>query len=319
MNEFDIIARFFAPLAKHKGALGLKDDAALLRVPVSQELVITTDTLVEKVHFIGDEPPALLAQKLLRVNCSDMAAMGAKPFGYFLNLSVPATTDENWFQSFANGLRIDQKTFACSLLGGDTTSTHGALTLSATMPGLVPRGKALRRNGAKPGDDIYVTGTIGDAALGLKVIKGQLAADKKALEYLLNRYRLPSPRLALAQKLRALATACMDISDGLMQDLDHICNASKTGAEIYWESIPLSKAAQSVVFPAFQETILAGGDDYELLFTAPSHAAKQLAKAAGMTNIPITRIGQVTAGKSSRIVDKDGHEIFLPRKGYMHF
>ncbi len=328
MDEFALIATYLAPLAG-KGSFGLTDDAAVVSVPRGQELVVTKDCLVEGVHFIGDEPAALIARKLLRVNLSDLAAMGATPYGYFLALMLPASRREKWLKDFAYGLQADQKEFGLALLGGDTTATSGPVSLSCTMLGLVPRDQALRRRGARVGDDIWVSGTVGDAALGLQVARGQWPALSKKFTnhrsqitgHLLSRYRLPSPRVALGQKLRSLATACIDLSDGLVQDLGHICAVSQAGAAIRWEAVPLSDAARAGMRAVkdFNEAVLAGGDDYELCFTAPPAAAAKLRRLARSLKLPLTRIGVVTKAKGVRVTDAGGREIILRRKGYRHF
>ncbi len=302
MNEFDFIKTLLRPLAG-EGSFALSDDAASIRVPDLHELVITKDALVRGVHFIGTEPASQIARKALRVNLSDCAAMGAKPFSYLLALMLPPGITEEWLGSFVQGLKTDQEHFGVSLLGGDTTRSKSELAVSITMLGLVPHGKALRRNGAKTGDGIYVSGTIGDGALGL---------IHKYDTFLLQRYQLPEPRIALGQKLQGIATSCMDISDGLAQDLGHICAASGTGAIIEWNKIPLSDAARTC--NPEPEIILAGGDDYELLFTVPPSAAPQLANMQG-----ITRIGSITEGGGVKILDASGAPIPLTRKGYRHF
>lgn len=312
MDEFGFIARFLSPLAaKENGAFGLTDDAAVIDVPAGQQLVLTKDALVEGVHFIGDEPPADIARKALRVNLSDLAAMGATPRAYMLALMLPAFADEQWLRDFTVGLQMDQGEFGISLIGGDTTRTLGSLALSVTMFGFVPAGMALRRSGARAGDDIYVSGTIGDAALGLSVAKYELTGD-----FLLNRYRLPQPRVALGAHLRGIVSSCTDISDGLAQDLGHICEQSQVGAAIEWSAVPLSDAARASGAVAAQ-TILGGGDDYELLFTASPENAHKLQALAAIT--PITRIGNITGGSGVHVFDAQGAEITLAHKGYKHF
>jgi thiamine-monophosphate kinase len=309
MDEFGFIARLLSPLASEPGAFGLTDDAAALQVPAGHELIVTKDALVEGVHFTGKETAGNIARKVLRVNLSDLAAMGAEPYGYLLALMLPKAVAEAWLTAFAAGLKADQSEFGLSLLGGDTTRTPGVLSISVTMMGLVPTGKTLRRNGAKVGDAIYVSGTIGDAALGLSIAKETiLKIDATTRDFLYGRYLLPQPRIELGQQLRSVATSSMDISDGLVQDLGHICAASEVGAVIEWDKIPLSKAAiQSNL--AIPQTILAGGDDYELLFTAPANV-----KLEG-----ITRIGTITQGSAVIVLDAQGEEIKLARKGYKHF
>jgi len=322
MNELDLIKNYFAPLSTGEtGAFGLTDDAAVLAVPEGMELVVTKDAISEGVHFIGNEPPALIARKLLRTNLSDLAAMGARPYGYFLALMLPEKTDEAWIKVFAEGLRSDQEIFGITLMGGDTTRTRGTLSLSLTALGLVPRGQALRRAGARIGDGIYVSGTIGDAALGLQVARCKLQVSKEADAHLLERYRVPSPRVELGQKLRGVATASIDVSDGLMQDLGHIAECSGIGAVVIWEDIPLSDAAKSALplVARPHETIAAGGDDYELLFTAPRTMHEKLCSLAKDAGVNITRIGEIKPGDSVKLVDKTGREIYLERVGYNHF
>jgi thiamine-monophosphate kinase len=322
MNEFEFIATFLAPLAaREKGALGLTDDAAIVKVPPGQELVITKDAIVQGVHFIGNELPGLIARKALRVNLSDLAAMGATPYAYFLALMLPSSVDKAWLEAFAEGLGADQKTYGITLMGGDTTHAPNALSLSVTALGLVPATKALLRNGAKPGDDIYVSGTIGDAALGLKVAHGTLQVPATARNYLLERYQLPRPRTMVGIQLHDIATSCIDISDGLVQDLGHICNASKVAARIRFDTIPLSPSARSALVSLENpyEIVLTGGDDYELLFTAPPAASAKLAAVANKTDVPFTRIGRISEGTGVRVLSAEGKEIVLSREGYRHF
>jgi len=312
MDEFHFISTMLAPLATDKGALGLKDDAAVLAVPADQELVITKDAISAGVHFIGDEPPELIARKLLAVNLSDLAAMGAKPWGYFLALMLPSSSDEKWLAGVAAGLKAAQSDYDISLMGGDTTCTRGPLALSVTALGLVPKGGALLRRGATAGDGIYVSGTLGDAALGLAIAQGKLPSN----DFLLSRYRLPQPRVALGKALRGIASACMDISDGLMQDLGHLCAASGVGAEVRYADIPLSDAGSKL---ATHESVLAGGDDYELLFTVPAPREARLVAAVKNAGTPVARIGTIREGAAVQAFDAQGREIILARKGYSHF
>ena len=315
MNEFSIIKKYLLPLAKNaQGALSLTDDAAILKTPKGYEQIITKDAIVAGVHFFGDEPADKIAQKLLRVNLSDLAAMGATPYSYFLALMLPKTTSENWIKSFAKGLEESQKDFAITLMGGDTTSSP-TLAFSITAIGLVKSGKALKRSGAKIGDDIFVSGTIGDSALGLYAIKNKLKNP-----YLISRYLIPQPRISLGQELQGIANSCMDISDGLMQDLSHITNASGVGAEINWQDIPLSSAAKKLL-PRLKnpyEIIAAGGDDYELLFTVPAKFSSKLQKISNKLSLPITKIGKITSNKQVLLLD-NGDKINLSIKGYNHF
>jgi thiamine-monophosphate kinase len=325
VDEFGFIASLLRPLTQGAPeALGLRDDAALIKPPAGMTLVITKDAISAGVHCIGDEPAGLIARKLLRANLSDLAAMGAAPYGYFLALLLPATTDEAWLHDFAAGLRADQEAFGITLMGGDTTRTHGPLALSATLLGLVPDGQALLRGGAKDGDSIYVSGTLGDGAMGLKVAQQDaalagLGASHRA--YLLERYRLPQPRIAWGQALRGVASACMDISDGLVQDLGHLCAASGVGAVLEAASVPLSEAAQAALalVPAGAQLPLIGGDDYELLFTVPQAQDKTLHALAKECNVRVTRVGRMThAQQDVRVLDMQGEALQLTEKGYRH-
>ena len=312
-GEFALIARHFRPLAG-PGGLGLADDAALLAPPPGRELVLTVDAMVAGVHFLPDDPPDLVARKLLRVNLSDLAAKGATPLGYLLALAAPRATPESWFAGFAAGLAQDQATFAIALLGGDTTSTPGPVTLSLTALGHVAPGGMIRRAGAQPGDLVFVTGTIGDGALGLLVSQGRLADPSG---WLRDRYLLPRPRLGLLRP--GLVSAGMDVSDGLVQDLGHLCRAAGLAAEIEAALVPLSPAARAAG-PQFLPTCLTGGDDYELLLAAPAAAEPALAAAAAEADIPLTRIGRFHSGPPGVIVrGADGAPMPLGAGGWSHF
>lgn len=324
-GEFDIIARYFAPLAAGApGALGLSDDAAVLSPPAGQDLVLTTDTIVAGVHFLPDDPAGEVARKLLRVNLSDLAAMGATPHGYLLSFAVPATTAEDWIADFAAGLDEDQRAYALALLGGDTTATPGPATLSLTAIGGVPAGAALRRAGARAGDGVYVSGTIGDAAFGLQVLLGKRRSDDADRDHLAARYRRPQPRLALGRALleRGLATAAIDVSDGLVADLRHLCAASRVDATVAAPDVPLSGAGQRLVEaePDSLRTALAGGDDYELLFTAPADRDAEVAGLARAVDLPLTRIGTVHDGEGEVVVrDAAGAAMAFESAGWSHF
>jgi thiamine-monophosphate kinase len=308
-----MIARHFRPLAG-PGALDLGDDAALLVPPAGRELVLTVDAMVAGVHFLPDDPPELVGRKLLRVNLSDLAAKGATPLGYLMTVSAPRGTPDAWFAGFAAGLAADQVEFAVTLLGGDTTSTPGPISLSLTAIGHVAPGQMVRRTGAQPGDGIWVTGTIGDGALGLAVAQGKLADPTG---YLLDRYRLPRPRLGLP--IAGIASAGMDISDGLVQDLGHLCRAAGLAAEIEAALVPLSDPAHTAG-PEWLPTCLTGGDDYELLLAVPparEAALQQIAQAAGM---PVTRVGGFRPGSPGVMVrDTTGQQLSLEREGWSHF
>ena len=312
-GEFALIARYFRPLAG-PAALGLADDAALLTPPPGRDLVLTADAMVAGVHFLPDDPPDLVARKLLRVNLSDLAAKGATPLGYLLTLAAPRATAEAWFAGFAAGLARDQAAFAIALLGGDTTSTSGPVSLSLTALGHVAPGGMIRRVGARAGDGVFVTGTIGDGALGLAVAQGRIADPSG---HLLDRYRLPRPRLGLLRP--GLVAAAMDVSDGLVQDLGHLCRAAGVGATIEAALVPLSPAARAVGPEGFAPC-LTGGDDYELLLAVPAAAEPALRARAAEQDVPLTRIGHFHAGPPGVIVrGADGTVMPLPVGGWSHF
>ncbi|MDR3535351.1 MAG: thiamine-phosphate kinase [Acetobacteraceae bacterium] len=311
--EFALIARHFRPLAG-PGALDLRDDAALLAPPPGRELVLTVDAMVAGVHFLPDDPPDLVGRKLLRVNLSDLAAKGAVPLGYLMTVSTPKATPESWYAAFAAGLAADQVQYGITLLGGDTTSTPGPISLSLTAIGHVAPGTAVHRFGAQAGDGIWVTGTIGDGALGLAVATGRLADPSG---YLLERYRLPQPRVGLA--ICGVASAGMDVSDGLVQDLGHICRASGLGATIEAARVPLSDAARAAG-PDWLKTCLAGGDDYELLLAVPPAHEAALQRAASAAGMAVTRIGSFHQGEPLVMVrDASGEPLALERGGWSHF
>jgi thiamine-monophosphate kinase len=311
--EFALIARHFRPLAG-PGSRDLQDDAAVLAPPPGRELVLTCDAMVAGVHFLPDDPPDLVGRKLLRVNLSDLAAKGAVPIGYLMTVSAPRDTPDAWFAAFADGLRQDQLEYGITLLGGDTTSTSGPISLSLTAIGHVAPGQAPQRAGAAAGDDIWVTGTVGDGALGLAVARVRLADPTG---YLLSRYRLPQPRIGLA--IGGIASAGMDISDGLIQDLGHICRASGLGAEIDAAAVPLSEPARAAG-PDWFVACLTGGDDYELLLAVPparEPALRQVAHAAG---VAVTRIGAFQSGAPEVVVrGDDGQRLPIAKGGWSHF
>src|SRR6202167_2030893 len=285
-GEDSLIARYFRPLATDPGAFGLSDDAAVLKA-LGQDIIVTTDAIVEGVHFLSDDPPQTIAKKALRVNLSDLAAKGATPAGFALTLAL-RQVDENWLAAFARGLGEDTSAFTCPLLGGDTVSTPGPLMISITAFGRVPEGKMIHRGGARPGDHVVVTGTIGDAALGLDIPrKGRvatvLANDTTSRDMLVGRYRVPEPRNALAQAIRVHAHAAMDVSDGLAGDLAKLCAASTVSAVIDLPAIPLSKATSAVLVAGAvsMDAIVSGGDDYEILCTVPQGAFGEFMQATG--------------------------------------
>lgn len=323
MGEFELINELFAPLATDPGALGLTDDASVFSLPEGTEAVITKDVMVEGVHFLPDADPALVGQKLLRVNLSDLAAMGADPMGYWLGVQLRNEGAHDWLAKFVEGLRADQTTFGLSLMGGDTVSTPGPIALSLTAMGTVPSGAALRRSGAKVGDKIYVSGTIGDGVLGLRAAKGDLpdldAADR---DYFLSRLECPTPRLALGRALRGFATSAIDISDGLAADAGHVAGASSACLMIDAEAVPLSSAARRVLAKGLTtlEELLSGGDDYELLFTAPPARAREVTGLAA--DVPVIAVGEVTAGAGVQVT-RNGAPLSFPKGraggGFSHF
>jgi len=322
-GEFEVIKDIFSPLAATMpGSLGLTDDAALLDLQAGEQLVLTKDAMVAGVHFFDNDRPDYIAKKLLRTNLSDLAAMGAKPVGYLLATAWTDGCDEQWLKSFAKGLEEDQAYFHIGLLGGDTVKTPGPLTLSLTALGAVKTGSALRRNGAQVGDLIYVSGTLGDSALGLRSLMGQLPIlHQNHTDFLQNRYYLPQPRLRLGQELVGFATSCLDISDGLLADIGHICTQSGVGAVIQRDRIPLSNATGAVLEKGSEawNWVVGGGDDYELAFTVSVTKAKQVEALARDAGEKITHIGEITSGSAPVFVDELGHEVKVSKIGWAHF
>jgi thiamine-monophosphate kinase len=321
MNEFDRIDRFFRPLATHEAALGLRDDVALLSPKAGMQIILTTDAISQGIHFIGDEPPSEIARKLMRVNLSDIAAKGGVPIGYLLDIILPRDLTDEWFENFASGLARDQNEFGLSLLGGDTISTSGTPSFSMTMIGEVPNGKALLRGGAKVGDAIVVSGNLGEGAAGLLASRKKLSAISDIdAAYLISRYRLPQPRLAAGQAIQNIAHASMDISDGLMQDLGHMCKASGVGATVHLEAIPITASIRKLWLAGDMTTedIVAGGDDYELLFAVPKDQFGVLADIARETKTPLTLIGEFTQNTNVEL-SRYGKQVVLSKLGYSHF
>jgi thiamine-monophosphate kinase len=314
-GEFALIHRYFAPLAAgFPGALGLEDDAATYQPPAGHELVLTADALVEGRHYLAADPADRVARKMLRVNLSDLAAKGAKAIGYLMTVALGPDIDEDWIAKFVEGLAADQKEFGIALMGGDTVATPGPTTLSVTALGIVPQGKAVRRAGAQVGDKLFVSGTIGDGALGLKVLRGELLGlDRTMREALADRYQVPRPRMQLGMSLVGAAHAGMDVSDGLVADAGHIAEASHCGLVIRAERVPLSPAAQEALAGHLDllPTILTGGDDYELLFTASAMRPEWAEQ--------VTEIGEIVSGSGVRVLDRDGAEIALAQRGFQHF
>lgn len=325
-GEDRLIARHFRSIARHPGALGLTDDAAVLAPPSGHEWVLTADAVVGGVHFFADDPPDAVARKALRVNLSDLAAKGAKPTGFLMTLALPKEQGEAWLKAFTRGLGADARRFNCPLLGGDTVRTPGPVTISITAFGSLPKGTMVRRNGARPGDRIVVTGTVGDAALGLKLRLDRGAARRWRLDgpmrrHLAQRYLVPEPRNALAEALRRHASAGMDVSDGLIGDFGKLARASSVGAEIDLASVPLSKAARTALAadPAALEAILTGGDDFEVVATVPPAKLAAFKAAARRAGVPVTEIGAVTGGKGVRLRASDGRLLRFARSSFSHF
>lgn len=325
-SEDDLIARHFAPLAG-PGSLALKDDAALLASKPGFDLVLTCDALVAGVHFFPEDPPEAIAAKALRVNLSDLASKGAVPAGFLLALALPhARTDhdiggDGWLSGFAEGLRQDISAYGVPLLGGDTVSTPGPLTVSITALGHVPQGRMVPRTGARAGDALYVSGTIGDAALGLQVRLGTLAPEAWAANALVARYLRPQPRLALGPALLAHARAAMDLSDGLIGDLAKMMRVSGTGARLFAAQVPLSEAAKGAIsgdVGAFKQA-LTGGDDYEILASVAPDRAEALEAACREAGVPVTRIGDVTPGPGVDVLDEALQLMVFDRTSYTHF
>jgi thiamine-monophosphate kinase len=314
-GEFELIAELFAPPATDPGARGLGDDGAVLPAG-SEDLVVVKDALVEGVHFLPDDPPATIARKALRVNLSDLAAMGAKATHYLVAMVRPPRLDDRWLEAMVVGLADDQAAFGVSLLGGDTVATPGPLVLAVTALGRVPPGEALSRAGARPDEDVWVSGTLGDAAQGLAILRGAWSPPEADAAALVARYRVPQPRLALGGRLRGIATACQDVSDGLVQDMGHIAARSGVAVTIDAAALPLSDAAREA--PDALTCALSGGDDYELLFTSPPDRRLQIAALARELGIPLTRIGRTADGRGVVVVDAAGTPIVLDRRGWSH-
>ncbi|CAA7623711.1 Thiamine-monophosphate kinase [Candidatus Terasakiella magnetica] len=322
-DEFGLIAELFAPLAAgFPGALGLTDDAAFIPATPGFDTVATMDAIVAGVHFLSDDPPDLIARKLVRVNLSDLAAKGAVPKTVMLAAAFPQGVTQAWLRAFAAGLAEDLGHYDVALIGGDTVSTSGPLTLTLTALGMVEQGRGLLRSGARPGQDIWVSGWIGDGALGLKACQRQLThLSLTAQDSLSNRYRLPRPRVELGPRLIGLAAAAMDVSDGLVQDLGHICRASGAGAVIEAEAVPLSAGAREALAAdhSLLATILTGGDDYEILFTAWPEQDGALRSLSDSLALDLTRIGRMVDGASVSVVDGQGAAIPLACGGWRHF
>jgi len=323
--EDRLIARYFRPLAAHPGALGLIDDAAVLAPPPGCDLVLTTDGVIAGVHFFPDDPPETVGRKALRMNLSDLAAKGARPVGFLMSVALAKENDETWLAAFTAGLAEDVRDYQCPLMGGDTDHTPGLTSVSIAAFGVVPHGTMVLRSTAKVGDRVAVTGTIGDAALGLKLHRDPALGERWRLSsalqaHLRQRYLLPQPRNALAAAVRNEASAAMDVSDGLAGDLAKLCRASAVAAEIDVARVPLSDAARAALAaePELIEPVLTGGDDYEIVIALSADKLARLREAAGAVGVAVTEIGRVQAGEGVRFI-QNGKSLAFTRPSFSHF
>ena len=333
LSEFDLIQRFFKTGADSMGldkhtdtlTLGIGDDCALIKPLPNEEIAITSDMLVEGRHFFANANPKLLGHKALAVNLSDLAAMGAKPLGFTLSIAL-AQIDTAWLEGFSKGLFEIAQQYSCPLIGGDTTA--GPLTISITAFGSVPIGKAIRRSGAKVDDDIWVSGTVGDARLALAALRHEINLSKDDLSTIEHRMHQPTPRIELGSALRGLASAALDVSDGLLGDLKHILNQSQVDAEIELNALPKSATLQKQSLEIQHRFAACGGDDYEICFTAPQVHRAAIDQLSKSLKLPLTRIGQITVKKNTApkidIIDLDGKllnddEAASLQKSFDHF
>ncbi|TDY01696.1 thiamine-phosphate kinase [Thiohalophilus thiocyanatoxydans] len=320
LSEFDIIARYFAQATPGRDdvVLGIGDDAAVIDPPAGQQLAVVIDTLVAGVHFPLETDPYDIGWKALAVNLSDLAAMGAEPAWLTLALTLEQS-DEQWLAGFSRGLSELAGQYGLQLVGGDTT--RGSLTVTVQVAGYLPPGQALTRQGAAPGEEIWVSGTLGDAALGLRLVQGGLEAGDSAAEQLCGRLNRPQPRLSLGIALRGMASSCIDISDGLLADLGHVCAAADCGAALQYADLPLSSAARDLIAAdsGLGDLPLIGGDDYELCFTAPADRHTDIQVLAGQLDCPLTRIGRIEVEPGIRCLEQDGSPRSVTGQGYRHF
>lgn len=326
-GEEELIQSLFAPLAAgFPGALGLKDDCACLTPPAGHDLVLTTDAAAAGVHFFPDDAPADIAWKALAANVSDLTAKGARPIAYLMALSFPEPPQRGWAEAFAAGLGAAQDAFSIVLAGGDTDRRPGPLTVTITAIGSVPCGRMVRRSGARPGDRLFVSGTIGDSTLGLRLRSGEahaaaLGLDDTQASHLIARYLRPTPRVALAPHLVSYASGALDISDGLLKDCGHLARASGVAAVIEAAQLPLSDAARAALArrPGLLPVAAAGGDDYEVLAALPPVHAPAFAAAALASGVAVTEIGRIEAGTGVTLLAADGRPIAPERDGWDHF
>jgi len=320
-NEFSLIERLFGPLAGPEG-FGLKDDAAVLTPRAGYDLVLTKDAIAEGRHYLPGDPADTVAKKLLRVNLSDLAAKGATPRGYLLSCAWSAETSLDWMQAFADGLKEDQSKFGLSLWGGDTIRVSGPSVFTLTAIGEVPSGQIVTRAGAASGDDLWVTGTIGDAALGLLVAQGEYEdVDQDDRDYLISRYRLPQPPVAFGRELVGVASAALDVSDGLLGDLEHICSASQVGAQLDRSALPLSPAFETGLASneEYWRLVYGGGDDYQILFAAPRGHYERIVDLARAADVQVSCVGRLTSEQRIVVLDEAGQPVEVPPSGFTHF
>jgi len=316
LTEFEIIRRYFTPPTDHTILAG-GDDAALVSVTAGMDLAVTTDALVAGRHFFHDADPHGVGHKSMAVNLSDMAAMGARPRWATLSLTIPEA-DERWLAAFAHGLLDLAKRHDVDLIGGDTT--RGPLAICVQVLGEVEHAKALRRAGACPGDDLWVSGDVGDAALALAHLRGEFELHARDRDHAMQRLNLPQPRVAVGRGLIGLASSCIDVSDGLVADVGHLAECSGVAAVIEWDSVPLSAVgARHRDHPLVQRAALAGGDDYELAFSAAPKLRDEIRAVAGRTGVALTRIGRVEQGSGVTVIDRKGRPIVLTEAGFDHF
>jgi thiamine-monophosphate kinase len=327
LDEFSLIARYFTPLATQPEALGLRDDAAVIALPAGQELVVSCDSIVEGVHFLKDDPPETIAHKALAVNLSDLAAKGARPYAYLLALALPNEPSAPWLANFTAGLRALQEEAGIMLVGGDTTHTPGPLSLTITVLGLVPQGTSVPRRGANASDRLYVTGTIGDSYLGLRLLQQPdlakaWALTKDDVDFLVGRYRKPEPRSALTTVIRNCAESAIDVSDGLVGDIEKLCHVSRVNAEIELDLVPLSAAARKAAAKDrdLLERMVVAGDDYEIAAAVPASRSAKFEAEAKKAGVEVSAIGVITHGEGEvTVLASDGLPIPLASKGFSHF
>ena len=336
LTEFDLIDKYLRPLAEGSpGAFALTDDAAVLpELPNGMACVVTKDALAMGTHMVPSDPPDSIAQKAVRTNMSDLAAMGAEPVCIFMALCLGQDTSEAFLKTFVQGLKLDIEQFGIALMGGDVIRHEGPFMVSITALGQLPRNQILRRSGAEEGDDVWVSGTLGDAALGLAFAQGNTPGKWTSLgdehgQYLLSRYRLPLPRITLGPALRGVATSCIDVSDGLCADLQHICDQSGVACSIEYSRVPMSdavRATEALDHRSVRAAILTGGDDYELAFTAPVCAQEKILSMSSHVGVQVTRIGRIVSktafrgegGAGVSVKDETGRPIELKQAGYLH-